>query len=320
MNHRSRNRLLIAGAVLALFGFVAVAALFAAYPVAREPTDLMQAARRGDSAEVQRLLAAGADVNERRGHSFRFGFFFHGPPYALYGESPLLFAIESTDLATVRALLDAGADTAAKDSTGRGVWDYSLRNLHGSGANVFLLLVDVAEFPASHVGELAVQASYAVDPRVREFALSQSASDESRKGALCAAATMADLEMMQRWLATFASPPADGLLCAIGAPREARRAAIDLMLARGVDPNGVPGMHPLSAVLLTMVAGAAADSVPEEQRELFEVLLEHGSDPTIVLIGPTVRANSNAIDFARGRGDEAAAVFLETWRREPVAR
>jgi hypothetical protein len=318
MNHKSRSRL-IAGAVLALVGFVVVAALVAAaYPVASEPTTLMEAARRGDSAEVRRLLAAGADVNERRAHSFRFGFHFHGAPYSRYGESPLLFAIESTDPATVQALVDAGADTAAKDSTGRGVWDYSLRHLYGSGADVFLLLADAAEFPASHVGELTVQASYVADPRVRDFALSQPASDESRRSALCAAATMADLEMMERWLATFASPPAEGLVCAIGARSDARGAAMELMFARGVDPNGMAGMHPLSAVLLTMVAGAAADSVPDEQRELFELLLQHGSDPTIERSGAIVAPN--AIDFARRRGDEAAAVFLETRWRERASR
>jgi hypothetical protein len=69
-------------------------------------------------------------------------------------------------------------------------------------------------------------------------------------------------------------------------------------------------MQPLSAVLLSMYAGSASESVPDEMRELLEVLLRAGADPHLAPAG-----SSSAIDLARFRGDEAAAAFLEAWQQ-----
>jgi hypothetical protein len=83
----------------------------------------MVAAGRGDLARARALIAAGADVNERRGVHRVSGMAVEGDnPIA--GETALLFAIESNQLDIARALLDAGARIDARDSWGRPAWHY----------------------------------------------------------------------------------------------------------------------------------------------------------------------------------------------------
>lgn len=62
-------------------------------------TALLAAAARGDAAEVERLLAAGAPVDVRDGH----------------GRTPLLLATHGDHVASARALIGAGADVNARD-------------------------------------------------------------------------------------------------------------------------------------------------------------------------------------------------------------
>jgi hypothetical protein len=117
--------------------------------------------------------------------------------------------------------------------------------------------------------------------------------------------------MMERVLQTFAAVPPESLACAIGAPHQRRLSAVIYLISLGVDPNGngTAMTPPLSAALLTMTAGTAAQSVPDEVRELLEVLLSHGADPRVARPG-----GMSAIAFARSRGDEAAAKLLESWQ------
>lgn len=86
-------------------------------------TPLMDAAGRGDLARTRALLAAGADVNERRGVHAVPGMAVEGDnPIA--GETALLIAIQSNQLDIARALLDAGARLDVKDTWRRPVWHY----------------------------------------------------------------------------------------------------------------------------------------------------------------------------------------------------
>lgn len=71
---------------------------------ARASKALVAAAERGDSAEVQRLLAAGDDVNARAGGMFVPPFYFH------FGETPLCAAARRGRADVVKLLLDKGAD------------------------------------------------------------------------------------------------------------------------------------------------------------------------------------------------------------------
>jgi ankyrin repeat protein len=76
--------------------------------------ELHRAARTGDHAAIERLLAAGADVNQRADIEFD-----HGPH--LRGLTPFLTAARSIDgatVATLRLLLDRGADVRARSEGG----------------------------------------------------------------------------------------------------------------------------------------------------------------------------------------------------------
>jgi ankyrin repeat protein len=77
-------------------------------------SDLHRAVRTGDHATVERLLAAGADVDERADLELD-----HGPH--LRGLTPLMTAARSLDgasVATLRLLLDHGADLRARSKGG----------------------------------------------------------------------------------------------------------------------------------------------------------------------------------------------------------
>jgi hypothetical protein len=76
--------------VIALF-----AALQAGCGLGQQTTTLIGAARRGDVAAIQSLIAQGADPGERGG---------------VNGWPPLMHAVHKNQIASVAALLDAGAD------------------------------------------------------------------------------------------------------------------------------------------------------------------------------------------------------------------
>jgi uncharacterized protein len=64
--------------------------------------ELFEAVKSGDAGSVQRILAAGADVNSRDGE----------------GATLLMVAAYSGNLPTVKALIEAGADANASDERG----------------------------------------------------------------------------------------------------------------------------------------------------------------------------------------------------------
>ncbi len=76
--------------------------LSAQVPNFTPPTPLMRAAMRNETAEVKRLLAAGANPNEGR----------------IIGMTPVLVAVINRNVDMVRALIDKGADIKATDANG----------------------------------------------------------------------------------------------------------------------------------------------------------------------------------------------------------
>lgn len=309
-----RIGIMLVTVLLAGIGLVAAAILVMGtfYEVADEPTALMRAAGQGNIGEVRGLLAAGANVNERRGHSTRFGIFIaHGPNTPTYYDTALLAAIDGGNVEVVRTILEAGGDARVRDSRGQGIWDYAVKSLGGSRSDVVLLLAERYDIPPESVDRILFQVGYIRDAKLLEFALSHANSISAREGALCGAVSLADFEMITRVLQTFEAVPPKSLNCAIGAPLARQRTVVEFLLNRGVDPNGdgASGVHPLSHVLLTMVPGTAAVAVPTDVRELLLLLLRHGSDPRLARDG-----GSSAIDLARHHGHEAAALLLQSWR------
>ncbi|HEX8162084.1 MAG TPA: ankyrin repeat domain-containing protein [Pyrinomonadaceae bacterium] len=108
------KRLLIAVALFAVACAVVVAAVFMFRD--REPArvglPLARAAEEGDAAAVRRLIAAGANVNERDG-----------------GKTPLAYAARSGETEAVKALLDAGAEPDARDC-GHWGWTPLINAIH----------------------------------------------------------------------------------------------------------------------------------------------------------------------------------------------
>ncbi|MDX2179568.1 MAG: ankyrin repeat domain-containing protein [Bryobacteraceae bacterium] len=88
-----------------LFGAAVCAVLSAQGPNFTPPNPLYAAAMRNDTAEVKRLLTAGANPNEGR----------------LIGMPPLFFAVFHHNLELVRAMIERGADLHATDGAGSSV-------------------------------------------------------------------------------------------------------------------------------------------------------------------------------------------------------
>jgi hypothetical protein len=107
------RRLLIAVALFAVACAVALIVLFAPRGgQGNARLALTQAAERGDAAAVNRLIAAGEDVNARDG-----------------GSTPLVFAARAGDAQVINALLDAGADPNARDCVSWG-WTPLIHAIH----------------------------------------------------------------------------------------------------------------------------------------------------------------------------------------------
>lgn len=87
---------------LTIFTLLAGSALLAQGPDFTPPTPLIGAAMRNDTAEAQKLLAAGANPNEAR----------------LIGFTPIFFAILGQNLEMMKAMVAKGADIHALDGAG----------------------------------------------------------------------------------------------------------------------------------------------------------------------------------------------------------
>ncbi|MDQ2651925.1 MAG: ankyrin repeat domain-containing protein [Chloroflexota bacterium] len=229
---------------------MASASIMPFYRVPKAPTELMRAAIHGDVNELKRLLDTGVDVNERRGYSTRLGLMLgHGPSIPKYGETALLFAIDSRNREAVRTLLDGGADTEVKDSAGKGIWEHALENAFDTGSDVLLLLANRFPVPPN-LPDRILNSAQPGDQLVN-FALGLHPSEDAREAALCNASRNGDIASMDLLLQTFAKPPPKAFDCAMLAwgssgSSEMGRRAVDYLIAYGADPSGyvVPAYPP----------------------------------------------------------------------------
>lgn len=122
---------------------ILVLLVLAARPLAAAPP-LVDAAKAGDLAAVERLLAAGADPDQHDRHrntalifAARDGRLEIARALVAAGASvnwvddefvtPLILAVHKNHPALARLLLEAGADPAPRDRWGRQALDYALR-------------------------------------------------------------------------------------------------------------------------------------------------------------------------------------------------
>ena len=98
----NKNRIRLAVLAALMFG-LCCAASAADAPQAKE-TLLLSAAEKNDVARVQRLIAAGVDVNAKDNDK--------------YGSTALMLAAEKNSVDVARLLIEAGADVNAKSNNG----------------------------------------------------------------------------------------------------------------------------------------------------------------------------------------------------------
>jgi len=119
---------LIAGILIVLsLGAVAVWFVFAS-GIARRPeptTPLTVAAERGDAAQVRKLIAAGADLNERD----------------TSGYTALVWAARNGSTEVAKALIEARADLNARDCAANG-WTPLIHAIHKNNNEMAKLLID----------------------------------------------------------------------------------------------------------------------------------------------------------------------------------
>ncbi len=141
----SRSSLMIVS-----FSVVIVPALFAlliAYQSALRPSEMLQAARQGDLASIERLLAQGTSANVRDewdttplmlaagwGHLRIVRTLIDGGAAvnerSRFNRTPLMWAAESGQEDVVRFLLETGADKDLVDQDGKSAIDLANANNH----------------------------------------------------------------------------------------------------------------------------------------------------------------------------------------------
>jgi ankyrin repeat protein len=232
------------------------------------------AVKRGDAAELDRLLVAGADPNRvttftQSGHS--------GATFQL---TPLAIAAQRGDVATIERLVAAGADPTWDDGRFT-AFEWAIRFEHPDAARRLWELSDGASYAsrgAVHI-PLALRMG---DQATLDFVLEQVGVDGcdaasalmplARRGSK---GTEGDIRHVRALLDRGVHPTAEALHWAV---REARPQMVDLLLDAG-ERRGwstdcfveFPDFDPLGSSLRLAVVGLEIDMVRH--------LLERGADP-----------------------------------------
>lgn len=306
-------------------------------------TSLHWAVRSGDAAQIQRLLASGADVNARN----------------RYGVTPLLLAVENADAAAAETLIQAGAHTAELkllmaaarsgnarivrmllspevDVNGREevlgetplIWAAAAnraeaaRVLIAAGADVNLRS-KALEYPKDRFG---LEGVLTILPRGNWTPLMYAAREGSTEAAHVLAEAGADLN---------AQDP-DGTTALVFAILNGHFDTAALLLEKGADPNIADsmGMAALYAAVdmntLGEIYGRPRRKITSKVSalELIELLLKHGAQPDAELKGPTLyrahtpgegslREGATPLMRAARNGDTAAIRILVAHGADP---
>jgi ankyrin repeat protein len=277
-----------------IFGALALAAC--QHREADLRTPLMEAAYRGDAVQVRAMIAAGADVNKKRGVHMVRGAPIHGDN-PQHGETALLFGAKSGEAEVLRALLDAGAAIDAKDSAQFSVWYYMSDGIgehRGTEAVRLLLGRSPNKIPGADANLILSAATQAGNEEIVRMMLEHRGDPAI---AYCVAGRL-DLKKffsMMALLEKHAPAPPTTLFCAVdnyGAEK------LEYFLARGADPNLLHDrFRPLTSVLLKN--WQPGPPLTNQRRRMVDVLLRYGADPNLT----DGTDGGSAIDRARVLGD-----------------
>ena len=210
--------------------------------------DLLIGIRNGDHSGVQRLLAAGVDVNTVDSD----------------GTTALMHSVIESDVKMMKLLIDHGANVNAKNASDSTALMYAATNL----AKTRLLVDAGADVNATNkrgATPMSVAVTSFGSTAVLKLLTSKGAKPEDRLMAL--AASKGDLEAIQ-FLLSIGVPPGDSTGAAISAAITARCEACARLLvekgapASGVRPNG---------------GGVLNDTAKRAMPELSQFLLGHGA-------------------------------------------
>jgi len=252
--------------------------------------ELVLAARAGDLARVESLLAAGAPVDAKDGE----------------GSTALMFAALRGDARMVQALLAAGADPNLKDANGETALILGARR----GAEIVRALLAAGADPnfEDAEGQTALLAAAEADAETVRLLLESGADVHHRDDFAVSALTVAEAsgasDIASLLRAAGASPnPADLLHAAI---REGDRDAVNRLLAEGADVNGLDTGNyetPLMA------------AVRYRELEILATLLQAGADPSVEADGFDNGGETAIVVAAREDSPWALRTFLDTKAR-----
>jgi ankyrin repeat protein len=229
--------------LMLLFVFAANAVLIGA-----DSPDLLVAIRAGDHARVQKLLAAGADVNTVDGD----------------GTTALMHAVIESDVKMMKLLIDHGAKVNAKNALDSTALMYAATNL----AKARLLLDAGADVKVKGKGgatPMSIAVTTSGSTPVLKLLKSKGAEPDDRLMAL--AATQGDLDAIQ-FLLSIGVSAGDASSATISAAITARcEACARLLVERGAPANG---LRPSGGSVLN-------DTAKRAMTELSQFLLDHGA-------------------------------------------
>jgi ankyrin repeat protein len=219
--------------------------------------DLFVAVRKGDHAQVRKLLGAGADVNTADKD----------------GATALMHSVIESDVEMMKLLIDRGANVNAANSAGSTALMYAATNLAktrvllDAGADVHVkgkygspMSVAVTTFGSTPVLKLLAAKGAELEPRL-----------------IAGAAAMGDLEALQYLL--NAGVPSSGLTAAALSSAITSRcdACVRLLVEKGAPANGVRPNGTLSSTVGATSGGVLNDTVKRAMPELSQLLLDHGA-------------------------------------------